>query len=158
MQDKHDFTGPPITSTTDVRKTFQQHEKLPYLISTYPFYEFLNMSITLVPRTFKCNACGVDHQKSTVVISDNRVIPAQFTEDHIEDPEDVSGPALYTYNVIRDTYGVIEYREAVKIKCAHCQSKDIFPYPRERYDNVLNFYAPGNTEKWFRGFEDLGKR
>lgn len=27
-----------------------------------------------------------------------------------------------------------------------------------RSDNVLNYYAPGEQEKWFRGFEDLGRR
>ena len=51
------------------------------------------------------------------------------------------------------------------VVCPKCGKKTAFYSLSHLKENlkmsekdVMNFYSPGEQEKWFRGFEDLGKR
>lgn len=110
--------------------------------------------ISLTKKAYICSSCN---KKGTVLLAIKRNVDmvSEFPADRIEDVEHVTPKTLYSYEVVRDDYGMTKYKCAMKVPCEHCGSKEITWVPYDSDDNVLNFYSPGEAGKWFRGFQDL---
>lgn len=110
--------------------------------------------ISLTKKAYICSSCN---KKGTILLAIKRNIDmaSEFPKERIEDFESMTPKTLYSYEVIRDEYGVTLYKCAKKIPCDYCGSKEIVWVPYDNEENVLNFYGPGEAGKWFRGFQDL---
>lgn len=77
-----------------------------------------------------CPAC---HTETEVVVSYDAFVEHSSTETAITCPCCGQPTAFYSLSHLKENLQLKE-------------------------DNVLNFYGPGEQEKWFRSFGDLGRR
>jgi hypothetical protein len=107
---------------------------------------------TLIKKTYICNDC---EHKGVVInsIKDNRAILSEFSPEAIENGPDIDKAGIYEYETLRDSDGIRTGFRVYSSICSECGSHNIQEIKKENWDNVLNFYPPGEPEKWFRGFQ-----
>lgn len=110
--------------------------------------------ISLTKKEYLCSSCN-KKGKVLLAIKRNVDLASEFPSDRIEDVDTMTKYTVYSYEVIRDDFGITLYKQAVKVPCEHCGSKEISWVPFDNEENVLNFFGPGEAGKWFRGFNDL---
>lgn len=112
--------------------------------------------ICLTKKKYKCNSCA-NENTVLLAIKRNIDIASEFPKERIEDIDNITKFTVYTYEVVRDDFGITLYKEARKAPCSKCQSKDIVWIPGDNEENVLNFYGESESGKWFKGFQDLSR-
>ena len=110
----------------------------------------------LVKKKYVCNVCKYRGAILNAV-KDNRDITSEFLKEYVEPLGEISPITIYTYEVNRDEEGMLLNRKPVQCLCEHCNTVDIVYTPDQEFKNVLNFYGPAEPEKWYRGFNELGK-
>lgn len=110
--------------------------------------------IALTKKTYICTECN-RAGKILLAVKNNNDLISELPKERIEEAETASKYTMYSLDIVKDEFGITLYKEAKKIPCEHCQSKNITWKPGDNEENVLNFYPDGEPGKWFRGFQDL---
>lgn len=106
-------------------------------------------STTFVTRTYSCPHCS---HKGTMycVVADTRDVTSNYPVDCR--PEEVNPLHIYKEYVDRDEYGIISRRYIKEEACEKCGNIGVDAYIPMKFDNVMNFFPPCDTQRWMEGF------
>jgi hypothetical protein len=105
--------------------------------------------LTLVSRKYLCKDCEMTGKLVAVIKAPTIQIPSEFLKENVEDMENLTDYSLDSYKTERDEYGILGKKLAYKLCCEKCNSKNIELIKEQEFPNVMNFYPPGEAEKWY---------
>ena len=111
----------------------------------------------LIKKKYVCKVCEY-HGAILCAIKDNRAITSEFLREYCEPLGEIEPSKIYKYEVIRDEFDIVLGRKPVECVCEKCGAESIQYLPDQKFDNILNFFPPAESEKWLRGFNDLGQK
>lgn len=105
--------------------------------------------ITLITRKYICLDCNNTGKLVGVIKNPIIQIPSEFVAENIENLELLHEKSAYSYKTERDEFGLLGKKIAYRCTCESCHSKNIEIIPEQEFKNVMNFFPPGEPEKWY---------